>query len=135
MGLFKQMKDLKTTVAAAPGMIDQAQQLQANAAQFQAAQAQAVAAGQVPGVMGGVGGPVDAAMLEPIAGISLEEYARISKVIGTRQLDQSGIEGYVISQGHGTADWQAAYDGWNQRFKGNTALAVHFGNLYQQTVV
>ena len=40
MGLFKQMKDMKNVVAAAPGMIDQAQQMQANAQQMQAAAGQ-----------------------------------------------------------------------------------------------
>ena len=37
MGLFKQMKDMKNVVAAAPGMVDQAQQMAANAQQKQAA--------------------------------------------------------------------------------------------------
>jgi len=128
MGLFKQMKDMKTMVAAAPGMIDQAQQLQANATQLQAAQAGAYA-----GVPGGsmMPGTVDAATLEPINGISLEEYARIAKTIGAQQLDQAGTEALVQRIGHSVADWQGAYDGWNARFKGNTALSVQFGTIYQ----
>jgi hypothetical protein len=129
MGLFKQMKDMKNVVAAAPDMVDQAQQMQANAQQMQAAQMQAAQMGAVPG---GVGGAVDPAALEPIEGISLEEYARLSKTIGTRGLDQAGIADYVQTQGHTPDAWQAAYDGWNERFKGNTALAVQYGNLYQQ---
>lgn len=130
MGLFKQMKDMKNVVAAAPEMVEQANQMSAQAQQMAAAQQQAAAAGAVPG---GVGGPLDPASLEPIAGITLEEYARLSKTIGTRGLDQAGIEAYVTAEGHTPETWQAAYDGWNERFKGNTALAVHFGNLYQQT--
>jgi hypothetical protein len=129
MGLFKQMKDMKNVVAAAPDMVDQAQQMQANAQQMQTAQMQAAQAGAVPG---GVGGPLDAAALEPIAGISLEEYARLSKTIGTRGLDEAGLANYVVGQGHSVESWQAAYEGWNDRFKGNTALAVQYGNLYQQ---
>jgi hypothetical protein len=128
MGLFKQMKDMKTVVAAAPGMIDQAQQLQANAAQLQAANA-----GYAAGVPGAsmMPGTVDASTLEPINGISLEEYARIAKTIGEQRLDQAGTEALVQRLGHSVADWQGAYDGWNDRFKGNTALSVQFGTIYQ----
>ena len=79
------------------------------------------------------GGAVDPALLEPIAGISLERYAQLAKSIGERKLDQAGVESFVKLQGHSPEDWQAAYDGWNARFKGNMALSVHFGNLYQQT--
>jgi len=43
------------------------------------------------------------------------------------------VESFVKLQGHSPEDWQAAYDGWNARFKGNMALSVHFGNLHQQT--
>jgi len=42
------------------------------------------------------------------------------------------VESFVKLQGHSPEDWQAAYDGWNARFKGNMALAVQYGNLYQQ---
>lgn len=124
MGLFKQMKDMKNVVAAAPDMVAEAQQLQANAQQMQAAQ-MGVQHDMVPG-------QVDAATLEPIAGISLDEYARLSKIIGTRGLDEAGIANLMTSEGRSLDDWKAAYDGWNARFKGNTALAVQFGNLYQQ---
>lgn len=130
MGLFKQMKDMKTVVAAAPGLIDQAQQLQANAAAAQGTQGSAYLGAGVPG--GAMApGTVDAATLEPIHGISLEEYARIAKTIGEQRLDQAGTEALVQRIGHSVADWQAAYDGWNDRFKGNTALSVQFGLVYQ----
>ena len=43
MGFFKQIKDLKETVAAAPGMIDQANQMKANAEAMAAAQQAAAA--------------------------------------------------------------------------------------------
>lgn len=130
MGVFKQIKDLKNVVAQAPGAIDQAQKMAAQAQQMQAAQAAAMQA-QVPQV-GGAPGGVDPALLEPIAGISLERYAQLAKSIGERKLDQAGVESFVKLQGHSPEDWQAAYDGWNARFKGNMALSVQFGNLYQQ---
>lgn len=108
-------------------MIDQAQQLQANAAQLQAAQAGV----GVPGAA--MPGTVDASTLEPINGISLEEYARIAKTIGEQRLDQAGTEALVQRIGHSVAEWQGAYDGWNDRFKGNTALSVQFGTIYQSS--
>jgi hypothetical protein len=125
MGLFKQMKDMKTVVAAAPGLIDQAQQMQASAAAMQGTHGAGVPGGSY--APGSVDGPV----MDPINGITLEEYARIAKTIGEQRLDQAGTEALVQRIGHTVADWQAAYDGWNERFKGNTALSVQFGTIYQ----
>lgn len=126
MGVFKQIKDLKNVVAQAPGMVEQAQKMAQQAQQMQAAQ---MAAAQMP--MGGTGA-IDPSLLEPIAGISLERYAQLAKSIGERKLDQAGIESFMQLQGHSPEDWQKAYDGWNARFKGNMALSVQYGTLYQQ---
>jgi hypothetical protein len=127
MGLFKQMKDMKNVVAAAPDMIEQANAMAAQSQQMAAAQQQAAAAtGAVPGAPG----QLDEATLAPIAGISIEQYAKISKQIGTQGLDDEGVTSLVIGQGLTREAWDEAYNGWNERFKGNTALAVHFGNIY-----
>ena len=125
MAAFKKIKDMKKMVSAAPGLIEQAQQMQAQAQQMQAAQMGA--AGATAGAAS-----IDPALLEPIAGVSLEKYAELAKAVGERKLDQAGIESFVKLHGLSAEDWQAAYDGWNERFKGNMALSVHFGNLYQQ---
>lgn len=131
MGVFKQIKDLKSMVAQAPAAVEQAQKMAQQAQEMQAAQ-MAAAQAQMPAMGGAPAGSVDPALLEPIAGISLERYAQLAKAIGERKLDQAGVESFVKLQGHSPEDWQAAYDGWNARFKGNMALSVHFGNLYQQ---
>lgn len=125
MGAFKRFKDMKKAVSAAPGMIEQAQGLQAQAQQMQAAQM--AAAGASAGA-----GAIDPQLLEPIAGVTLEKYAELSKAIGEKKLDQAGIESFVQLHGVTPDSWQAAYEGWNERFKGNMALSVHFGTLYQQ---
>ncbi len=125
MGFLKQAKDLKKTVAEAPGMVEQAQKLAQQAQGLQAAQMAAAQTAAAPGA-------VNPALLEPIAGISLERYAQLAKSIGERKLDQAGVESFVRAHGHSPEDWQAAYDGWNARFKGDMALSVQFGNLYQQ---
>jgi hypothetical protein len=126
MAAFKKIKDLKKAVSEAPGLIDQAQKMQQQAQEMQAAQ---MAAG-TPAA--GAAGDIDPQLLEPIAGVTIEKYAEVSKAIGERKLDQAGIDRLVLSQGLTPEAWQAAYDGWNERFKGNMALSVHFGTLYQQ---
>lgn len=126
MGFLKQIKQMKETVAEAPGMVEQAQKMAQQAQAMQAAQ-MAAAPASMPGA-----GPIDPALLEPIAGVTLEKYAQLAKAIGERRLDQAGTESFVQLHGVTPGDWQAAYDGWNQRFKGNMALSTHFGMLYQQ---
>ena len=120
MAAFKKIKDLKKAVSAAPDMIEQAQKLQEQAQGMQAAGASAGAAG------------IDPQLLEPIAGVTLEKYAELSKAVGERKLDQAGIESFVQLHGLTPEAWKAAYDGWNARFKDNMPLSVHFGSLYQQ---
>lgn len=129
MGVFKQIKDLKGTVAAAPAMIDQAQQL--------GAQSQAMAAAQQAqmGQMGQVAtaGPPPAAEgpdFEPIAGVSLELYAEISKSLATVNYDQSQAPRLAAAKGVVESDWNAALDGWNARMKANPAVAKRFNALY-----
>lgn len=123
MGLFKQMKDMKTMVSAAPGLIDQAQQLQ-GAAQAQAQQLQAMAAG--PSIAAGD------ARLTPISGVSLERYAEVVKALQVQQTRTTeDIARVVAAKGLDDATWQAAYEGWNARMQGDMALSTHFGHLYQ----
>jgi len=130
MGLFKQMKDMKTMVDAAPAMVDQAMALGAQAQQMGAAQAGAV------GAMGAMPGPVDPndPMLAPIEGIDLARYAQLSKAIGhfgLRSAEQ--IDEYMTRAGHTPEAWQAAYDGWNARFRQNMSLSMlyaqHFNSV------
>lgn len=123
MGLFKDLKNMKDTVHAAPDMIREAQSLGAQAQAY----GQAVAA--TPGI--GTPGVVTPAELEPIAGMSLQQYAQFAKTVGEKRLDQAGTEALVSQHGFAPEDWQAAYDGWNARMKVNMALSTQFGQLYQ----
>jgi len=122
---FKKLKDMKKMVSEAPGLVDQAQKMQEQAQELQAAQA-------ATGQPAGGAGEIDPQLLEPIAGVTIEKYAELAKAVGDRKLDQAGIDSFVQLHGVTPEAWQTAYDGWNERFKGNMALAVHFGNLYQQ---
>ncbi|MEX0826261.1 MAG: hypothetical protein WD184_05885 [Acidimicrobiia bacterium] len=133
MGFFKEIKEVKETIAGVPEMIEQAQQLSAQAQEMQVAQAAMAQAAVAQAATAGSAGSIDPAMLEPIGGISMERYAQIAKTVGEKTLDQAGTEALVRKHGHTPEDWQAAYDGWNSRFQGNMALAVQFGTLFQQT--
>ena len=142
MGFFKQIKDLKETVAAAPGMIEEAQKMQANAqamaAQQQAAaagymaQANAAAMGVVPGMAPGAapaGAPVGPDF-EPVSGVSLELFAEVSKGLAAYNYDQSKAVEIAASKGVSAEAWQAAIDTWNARMKSNPAVAQRFNALY-----
>ena len=122
MGFLKQMKDMKNTLHEAPGLVAQAQELGA----------QAKAYGEAQQAMAGVGtaAVVTPAELEPIAGISLERYAQLAEAVGTRKLHGAELDAFLATLGHSTADWQAAYDGWNARMKTNMGLSTQYGSLY-----
>lgn len=134
MGMFKQFKDMKKTVQAAPGMIEQAQALGAQAQQMAAAQqaaaqqqaAAALATAQAAGVDAPAGGS-----LEPIAGVTLEQFATISKGLAAYNYDQS--KGVVVAQQHGidAASWETALAGWNGRITNDPSVAQAFNAAYR----
>ncbi len=132
MGLFKQMKDMKDMVHAAPGMVDQANEMAANAqvmqqqmmAQQQAAMQQAM--GQQAGAVAPQPGGLD-----PIAGVDLQKYAKIVKGIATLNYDQSLLPGIAASNGVDGASWAQANDGWNARIKSDPGVAGAFSAAYQ----
>ena len=139
MGMFKGLKQMKEAVAGAPGLIDQAQQLQAAALQQQAvAQQQAAMAAGVPA--GGIGqgitpapapGALSPADVEPIGGVSIELYAELSRELGARGDGLEQAPGLAAERGIAAEDWHAAVAGWNQRMAANPAVALEFNLLYQ----
>jgi len=138
MGMFKDLKQMKDAVAAAPDMIDQAQQLQAAALQQAAAQQQAAMAAGVPA--GGIGkgitpapapGSLSTADVAPIGGVSIELYAELSRELGARGYGLEQAPALAAERGIAAADWHAAVAGWNQRMAANPAVALEFNRLYQ----
>jgi hypothetical protein len=127
MGIIKSWKQMANVAGQMPAMVNQAQQLQAQAAQMQNNQYGMVPQPAAPA-------DNDPRML-PIEGISLREYARISKVAATRGLDVAGLAAYVTQLGIDPAVWTRATEGWNTRFKGDMTLATYFGRLYQEAQV
>ena len=126
MGFLKQIKDLKQTVEAAPAMVDQALALKAQAEQLQAAQQPAAPPATA---VGAVPPQAPAGGLEPIAGVSLELYAEISRGLADVGYDQARAPEVAASKGVGADDWQAAMDGWNARMA-DPAVAQRFNALY-----
>ncbi len=139
--MMKRMKDMKDMVHAAPDMIAQAQQLGAQAQQMAAAQqaaAQARYGAQMQtGQFGGLPGaqPADVAAtgadFEPVAGVSLEEYAAISRGLAAHNYDGTKLPEIAASRGIPAESWDEAAKGWNARIQANPAVASRFNQLYR----
>jgi len=142
MGMLKRMKDMKDMVNAAPGMVEQAQQLGAQAqqmAQAQQAAAQAqMAQAQQMGQFGGLPGTQAGAAptgpdFDPIAGVSLEEFAAVSKGIAAYNYDQARLPEIAAARGIPAFNWDEATKGWNGRVQANPAVAQRFNQLYRES--
>lgn len=123
MGIFKSFKDMATMVNAAPGLIDQANQLQAQAQTYQqqmTVQAtQAMFAEPQPGA------------LEPIAGVDLEKYARISKGIAPYGYDPAKLPIVAATFGVNAQNWETAQAGWAARIQADRGVGRRFNEIYQ----
>jgi hypothetical protein len=135
MGLFKQMKDMKDAVKAAPALVDQAQQMAASAQQYQAramAQQQSVMGQAVAHQMAATGQlQPQPGGLDAIAGVDLQRYAAIVKAIAPLGYDQSLLPGIAASHGIAADAWQQAHDGWNARIQDDPAVARAFSDVYR----
>lgn len=131
MGMLKRMKDMKDMVEAAPGMVQQAQQMGAQAQQMAMAQQAAMQAqmAQAGGMQPGMAptGPD----FEPIAGVSLDQFAAVSKDVAAFNYDQSKLAEIAASKGIPSFTWEDASRGWNDRIKNNPAVAQRFNQLYR----
>ena len=141
MNLLKAMGDMRDMVAAAPGLIESANQMQANT------QAQGLTAQQGGFGQGGFAQPAGGQAfvnqvnadtfgeplpgnLEPIAGVTLERYATIVKGIAAFGYDQSKLVEVAATNGVAAGDWLAAQDGWSTRIQADRAVGSRFNQLY-----
>ena len=131
MGMFKRMKDMKDMIEAAPGMVAQAQQLGAQAQQMAVAQQAAMQAqmGQAGGAQPGTA--VAGADFEPIAGVTLEQFASVSKGVAAYGYDASKLVDVAAAQGISAVTWDTAQRGWNERIHRNRAVAQRFNQIYR----
>jgi hypothetical protein len=130
VGLFKQMKDMKTMVNAAPGMVKQAQEMGVSAQQYAAAQ-QAAAQQAAAEQQVAVASQASHTDFEPIAGVSIERYVEVSKGLAAYGYDPTKATDVAASLGIDADSWQAASDGWNQRMRANPGVAQRFNTIYR----
>jgi hypothetical protein len=131
LGFLRDMKDMKDMTKAAPGMIASAQQMGAQAQEMAAAQQAAAHAqmqqfAQQQQAIAEAGGPG----YEPIAGVSLDDYADISKQLANHNYDQSQAVTIAAGKGISASSWEEAVDGWNTRIRSNPTVAQRFNQLY-----
>ncbi len=126
MNLLKAMGDMRDMVAAAPALIESANQLQANQQVMMAAGSQ----GYVNQVNAQTFGEPAPGALEPIAGVTLERYATIVKGIAAYGYDQSKLVDVAAANGVAAGDWLAAQDGWSARIQADRAVGSRFNQLY-----
>jgi hypothetical protein len=134
MGMFKQLKDMKGMMEDAPEQIRNARAMGEQAQQLAAAQ-QAAAQAQMAGISnlpGGVGSfAPDPAALTPIGGVTLEQYAEISKdIAASGSSDAASAASAAAAKGVSAENWAEAVEGWNHRIKTNGGVAHQFNQLY-----
>lgn len=137
MGMLKRVTDMRDMIEAAPGMVAQARQLGAQAQQMAAAQqavyqAQAAYQGQAARAAGAQpGGAETGAYFDPIASVSIEEFAAVTKGVAASGYDPTKLPEIAASKGIGAATWQTAHQGWNERIRRSRAVARRFNQLYR----
>lgn len=132
MGLFKSLKDMKDMAAAAPGLVESATQLGAQAQAQAAAMQQLGGQGYVDSVNAATYGEPSTEALEPIAGVDLETYAKVVKGIAAFGYDAARLPEVAAALGIGAEDWATAQGGWGERIQGDRALGTRFNALYAQ---
>ena len=130
MGLFKSLKDMKDMAAAAPGLVESATQLGAQAQAQAAAMQQAGGQGHVDSINTATYGEPTAEALEPIAGVDLETYATVVKGIAAFGYDAARLPEVAATHGIGASDWATAQSGWGERIQGDRALGSRFNAIY-----
>jgi hypothetical protein len=131
MGMLRRMKDLRDLAEAAPvpplAAVEQLAAAQQAAAQAQLARYQTQAAAAA--VQGSApGGPEFA----PVAGVSLEQFATVSKGVAAYGYDASKLVEIAGSAGIDAVTWEHASAGWNARIQASPTVAQRFNQLYRE---
>jgi hypothetical protein len=70
---------------------------------------------------------------EPIAGVSLAQYAAVCKAVAAFNYDPAKLPEIAASRGIPAVAWETAAQGWNDRLKRNQALARRFNQLHRES--
>jgi len=128
MALFGKMRH---AVAAAPDVMVTARQLEARAQELAAAQRAASAAGASSGAADLPTAPAVAkADLAPIGGMSIEQYASVSRILRAAEPGEAPDPARIAAElGVSAESWAAAVDGWNTRIVRAPGVARRFNDL------
>jgi hypothetical protein len=142
--MFRQIKEMKAMLEGAAGaplapgapvMVEQPRLMGAQAQQLAMAQ-QALRQVQADGTRAGY---VEAGYAEadggdePIAGVSLEQYAAISKCAAAFGHDPAKMAEVAAARGISALAWQTAVAGWNARLRTDAAVARRFNLRYRES--
>jgi len=137
--MFRQIKEMKAMLEGTPPKVEQAQLMGPQAQQLAMAQAvrqaqgvrQARADGTPTGYAKGGYAQADGTD-EPIAGVSLEQYAAISRCAAAFGHDPAKMAEFAAARGFSELAWRAAVAGWNARLRADAAVARRFNLRYRE---
>jgi len=125
IGFVKDMKQASKAAEMGVEALRQKDEMLAQGAAMRSAQEQMPGAGMMPPA-----GPISDAELEPIAGVSLEQYVAIAKASASSGGDPDAVAAVAGSHGVSAADWDSASTGWAARIQANRAVGQRFNELY-----
>ena len=133
--MFRQIKEMKAMLEGAPDLVEQAraagtqsQRLAVAQAVVRQANAGGTRAGYTEAGYARAGGED-----EPIAGVSLEQYAAISKYAAAFGHDPAKMAEFAAAHGISALAWQNAVAGWNARLRADAAVARRFNLRYRES--
>ena len=125
MGMFKQIKEMKSMITTAPDQLRNGLEIAANAKVIaEASAANAASFSAMPFAQ-----PNTAADLSPIAGVDIATYGWVTKQIASVGYDQDQLVGFASRRGIDAASWHEAATGWASRMT-NAAVATEFRRFY-----
>ena len=132
--MFRQIKEMKAMLEGAPNVVEPAQPMGPQA--WRLAATQAVRQAQADGTRTGyaeAGYAQAGAEDEPIAGVSLEQYAAISKCAAAFGHDPAKMAEFAAGRGITEVAWHTAVAGWNARLRADAAVARRFNLRYRES--
>ena len=69
----------------------------------------------------------------PVAGVTLDQFAAVSKGIAACNYDRTKLAEVAASRGIDPVSWETASQGWNDRIKSSPAVARRFNQLYRES--
>ena len=128
MGIFSGLTNMVDMVSAAPGLIESAQRLRAST------EAQAANGGFGQNYVNAINeqqfGTPSAEALEPIAGVTIEQYCAVTKGIAKYNYDANMLELVAAGIGISSENWATAQAGWGARIQHDRAVGTYFNKIY-----